>query len=272
MNYEQFKHVQFISLSGISSNNDINRLKKCNINNFLIGTSLMKSKNKTKFLKDMTVMKNTSKLVKICGITQRNELISVLYENVDMIGLMFYKHSIRFIGSVEKAKEFAKIIKKNNCRPVGIFVKQDFEEIKNTILETGIDLVQLYGYRNTDIVNKLHELNVEVIWTISVHSYQYLNNSINIIYPENCFAICIDKKKGRNLGGNGEALEWDKINYNNFKNKNIMIAGGITPDNVYLLKNNNNIIGIDISSGSESFQMGKTNVMKLKDHYKIVTE
>jgi len=269
MNYEQFKHVQFISLSGISSNNDINRLKKCNINNFLIGTSLMKSKNKTKFLKDMTVMKNTSKLVKICGITQRNELISVLYENVDMIGLMFYKHSIRFIGSVEKAKEFAKIIKKNNCRPVGIFVKQDFEEIKNTILETGIDLVQLYGYRNTDIVNKLHELNVEVIWTISVHSYQYLNNSVNIIYPENCFAICIDKKKGRNLGGNGEALEWNKINYNNFKNKNIMIAGGITPDNVYLLKNNNNIIGIDISSGAESFQMGKTNVMKLKDHYKI---
>ena len=267
MNYEQFKHVQFISLSGISSNNDINRLKKCNVNNFLIGTALIKSSNKTKFLKDRTLMKN--KLVKICGISQRNELISVLYENVDMIGLMFYKYSTRFIGSIEKVKEFVKIIKKNNCRPVGVFIMQEFEEIKKIVLETGIDLVQLYGYRNTDIVDKLHELNIEVIWTISVHSYQYLNNSKNIICPKNCYAICFDKKKGRNLGGNGEALEWNKINYNNFKNKKIIMAGGITPDNVHLLKYNNNIIGIDISSGVESFQMGKNNVIKLKDHYKI---
>ena len=128
--------------------------------------------------------------VKICGITQRNELISVLYENVDMIGLMFYKHSTRFIGSIEKAKEFAKIIKKNNCRAVGVFVKQDFEEIKKIVLETGIDLVQLYGYSDFSIIQQLKELGVDIIWTISVENHYHFNKK-EIKYPKNCSYICI---------------------------------------------------------------------------------
>tara|TARA_B100001013_G_scaffold255923_1_gene159830 strand:+ start:1969 stop:5631 length:3663 start_codon:yes stop_codon:yes gene_type:complete len=263
MNYEQFKHVQFISLSGISSNNDINRLKKCNVNNFLIGTALMKSSNKTKFLKDLTLIKNTSKLVKICGITQRNELISVLYENVDMIGLMFYKHSTRFIGSIEKAKEFAKIIKKNNCRTVGVFVKQDFEEIKKIVLETGIDLVQLYGYSDFSIIQQLKELGVDIIWTISVENHYHFNKK-EIKYPKNCSYICIDKKKGNDLGGTGERLDWNNMNLSKITDIPIIIAGGITPENVHLLKDMDNIYGIDVSTGVE-----EQSVKKIKDHYKI---
>jgi len=52
-NSEKFENVIFISFSGISSNKNIQRLKKYSVKNFLIGTSLMKSDNKTKFLKKL---------------------------------------------------------------------------------------------------------------------------------------------------------------------------------------------------------------------------
>ena len=262
-NYEQFKDLVFISLSGISNKNHINRMKKSNLHNFLIGTSLMKSPNKTKFLKDLTLMKNTSKLVKVCGITQRNELISVLYENVDMVGIMFYRHSTRFIGSIEKAKEFVEIIHKNNTKAVGIFVKQDFEEIKKTVLETGINLVQLYGYSNFSIIQQLKELEVDIIWTISVENHYHFNKK-EIKYPKNCSYICIDKKKGNDLGGTGERLDWNNMNLSKITDIPIIIAGGITPENVHLLKDMDNIYGIDVSTGVE-----EQSVKKIKDHYKI---
>ena len=264
-NSERFQDIVFISLSGISCNKNIHRLKKYNINNFLIGTSLMRANNKTQFLKKLVESPEIEpKMVKICGITRRNELIATLSEGVDMIGIMFYKKSRRYIGSNKKAKEFVEIIKKNNCRAVGVFVKQDFEEIKNTILETGINLIQLYGYTDYSIIEQLKELClVEVIWVISVRNY---NELCNVKYPNDCYAICIDKKKGNNLGGTGESLNWDKINFNLFPNETkIMIAGGITPENVHLLKDNEYIHGIDMSTGVES----KCGDNIIKDNLKV---
>jgi len=263
-NSERFQDIVFISLSGISIKN-INRLKKYNINNFLIGTSLMRANNKTQFLKKLVESPEIEpKMVKICGITRRNELIATLSEGVDMLGIMFYKKSRRYIGSNKKAKEFVEIIKKNNCRAVGVFVKQDFEEIKKTILETGIDLVQLYGYTDFSIIEQLKELcSVEVILVISVRNYDEL---CNVKYPNDCYAICIDKKKGNNLGGTGESLNWNKINFNLFPSgTKIMIAGGITPENVHLLKDNEYIHGIDVSTGVES-QCGNHII---KDNLKV---
>ena len=271
-NPDLYQDIEFISLSGIFTNKDIYRLVRCGIHNFLIGTSLMKSNDKEKFIsnllfrpKIMNRVVHRHKMLKICGIRTRNEVISCIYENVDIIGLMFYEKSKRYVGSIENAKELVNIINENKCDnktplSIGIFVNESYETIRNIVSQTKIDGVQLYGYNNTDIIQNLKKLdhNLYIIWTVSLVKPEDFNN---ILIPPNINAICIDKRDGSQLGGTGQSLDFSNFNWSIIPEKlPVFIAGGINIDNINLFKNLD-IAGIDISTGVEDING--------KDHLKI---
>src|SRR3989338_4156127 len=106
--------------------------------------------------------------VKICGITNYEDAANAAILGEDFIGFNFYSLSPRFID-----KDDAKIIigkMPKNVKSVGVFVNEKEEEVKKTVKELNLDIVQLHGDETPDYCKKLkNDINKEIIKSFRIH-------------------------------------------------------------------------------------------------------
>ncbi len=82
--------------------------------------------------------------VKICGVTDPKEALSIANLGADLIGLIFAKESPRAI-SLKQAKEIETALKHTRAKLVGVFAEQEAQEILEIAAELQLDFVQLHG-------------------------------------------------------------------------------------------------------------------------------
>ncbi|MBI5042660.1 MAG: phosphoribosylanthranilate isomerase [Nitrospirae bacterium] len=190
--------------------------------------------------------------VKICGITNLDDALFASEAGADALGFVFYKKSPRHIEP-EKARDIIKRLPPF-ATTVGVFADQTEAEIKGIIAETNIDIVQLHGEEPPEFCERL---NKRVIKAIRVRSME----SLAEVKTYKACALLLDTYDKNLKGGTGRIFNWEIAREAKIFNK-IIIAGGLTPENVADAIKVAQPYAVDVSSGVEK-EKG------IKDHQKI---
>ncbi len=178
--------------------------------------------------------------VKICGITTPEDARLVSEAGADAIGLNFVPSSKRFI-TPSWAERIIQAMSVFTMR-VGIFQDHPLGEVRNIAGKLRLDAVQLHGDEDADYARVLlPEFRVIKALSFSPElSLEYLRN-----FPAN--AILLDGLKP----GSGEQFDWQAAAFLKAC-PNLILAGGLNPDNVSEGIQALRPYAVDVSSGVES--------------------
>jgi len=192
--------------------------------------------------------------IKICGITNLDDALAAVDYGADALGFMFFKGSPRYVSHekvgaiIEKLPSFT--------TTVGVFVDEKIEQIERMIGLTGIDIVQLHGNEPPEMCN----ISRRIIKAIRVKSLESLDALKN--YRDRVSAFLLDTFMPDIFGGTGQTFNWD-IAVDAKRLGKIILAGGLTPDNITEAVRHVRPYGVDVSSGVE-LEKGKKDHRKMK--------
>lgn len=180
--------------------------------------------------------------VKICGIMDVETGMAAAHYGADAIGFVF-AHSKRKISEV-LAKEIVAHLPEEVLK-VGVFVNETEAEMERIASFVGLTHIQLHG---DEPASFCESLSLPVIKAISFQDNDYLAgyNSFPSEY------LLLDGPKGKYRGGNGLAFDWSEVNPNLVKDKKLILAGGLTTDNVEKAVMSIRPHMVDVSSGVET--------------------
>jgi len=196
--------------------------------------------------------------VKICGITNINDALLCCKLGANALGFIFYEKSERFI-SYAQAMEIIKHLPPFVLK-TGVFVNSSSNEVNEVAVCIGLNAVQLHGDEEPDYVNKINYPVIKGFRIKNDFDYSKLE-----IY-KNC-SFLLDTYSPDNLGGTGMTFDWSIIPLK-FRDK-IILAGGISSENVEYIFRNVKPMAIDLSSSLES-SPGKKDSYKLREFFKTV--
>ncbi|MCQ6274224.1 phosphoribosylanthranilate isomerase [Bacillus sp. V3B] len=190
--------------------------------------------------------------VKICGLLNEEAALHAARNGADALGFVFAE-SKREI-SLKTAKSIISKLPKE-IKKVGVFVNPSMERIEEVVSETGIDYVQLHGKETPEFCRSIP---YPIIKAFSIESAGDLKKVHD--YP--CEYILLDGPKGKYYGGNGVAFDWGILSNFDFKDKKVILAGGLNPQNVTAAIAETNASIVDVSSGVET--NGHKDLEKIK--------
>lgn len=185
--------------------------------------------------------------LKVCGITREEDGVAAAELGFDAIGFVFYEKSKRFVNA-EKARKVAEAIGKRTMK-IGVFVDAEEKKILKVAELVGLNGVQLHGSEAPEKYTRLIETSLMIIKAV----FPEEANSIEVAYRWLAVTpyILLDKFHPEMPGGTGMAFDWSLIkNFASMKAK-IIIAGGVTPNNITKVLSVTDIWGVDVSSGVE---------------------
>ncbi len=194
--------------------------------------------------------------VKFCGITSIEDRDSAIITGADAIGLVFFKDSPRFV-TLEKAERIVKDMPPF-VSVVGVFVNEDLGFIEECVERCALNAVQIHGDEDVKYCLKFKSLKlkgVKLIKGIRVKDRE------SLAAIEDCPAdgFILDAYKKGLYGGAGEGFDRSLAIIANEYGRNIIISGGLNPDNVYDIIKEVRPYGVDVSSGIES-SPGRKNI------------
>jgi phosphoribosylanthranilate isomerase len=191
--------------------------------------------------------------VKVCGITNPDDAKAAVDCGADALGFVFFRGSPRFI-TPEKASA---IIRKLPpfVLSVGVFVDETPDQIARILSVTGIDIVQLHGSEPPEACG----ISGRVIKAIRVKNLDSLAPLET--YKDLVSAFLLDTYAADEFGGTGRIFNWD-IAREARRFGRVILAGGLTPENISEAVRFVRPYAVDVSSGVER-EKGK------KDHEKV---
>lgn len=192
--------------------------------------------------------------IKICGITNLEDAFCAIHNGANALGFVFYKKSPRFI-CLDRVSEIV-----NQLPPfftaVGLVVNFSIEEIHQIIDSKIINLLQFHGDESPEFCESF---NFPYIKAVRVHQNTNLYQICNDF--KSARAILVDAFVDGIYGGTGKTFDWSLIPKD--LSKPIILAGGLSVENVKEAVDSVNPYAIDVSGGVETSQKG------IKDHNKI---
>ena len=196
--------------------------------------------------------------IKICGITNKEDALAAESFGADAVGFIFYNKSKRYVAP-EQAEHIIKTLSLFTTK-VGVFVNETFEIINKISKQTGINVVQLHGDEYPDIIKSILLPVIKAFRVDDNFDYNNLNQ-----YQE--YSILLDAYSENDYGGTGNKFNWEKIPFE-IKNK-IILAGGISSDNIEFIYRDINPEAVDLSSSLE-ITPGKKDKKKMKKFFNTV--
>tara|TARA_B100001564_G_scaffold131491_1_gene110141 strand:+ start:2995 stop:3609 length:615 start_codon:yes stop_codon:yes gene_type:complete len=199
--------------------------------------------------------------IKICGITNDQDLKELIKLDINAIGFNRDKDSPRYVP-LEFLESSGKYFDEK-ISPVIVFVNESREGIKKTISYFNNPILQFHGDESQDFCSSF---NLPYIKAISMNDKGLLNK---ILEFDDALAILLDSGGQKIRGGTGKTFDW-KLIPKEIKN-NLIIAGGLNSNNITSLIEGYKPFGIDLASGVES-KPGKKDIAELKHFLNIVNE
>jgi phosphoribosylanthranilate isomerase len=189
--------------------------------------------------------------IKVCGITSVRDAVACANAGADAIGLVFAK-SPREIA-LRKAKEIAAEVPPF-VSIVGVFVNARASTIVRTVLEVGLSEVQLHGDESPILASSLG--GIRVIKALQVCDKSFLEK-VRRFAKAGVGAILLDAYSPTARGGSGRRFDWDLLTGARDGGSldsapPIILAGGLTPQNVRAAVRRIRPWGVDVSTGVES--------------------
>jgi len=197
--------------------------------------------------------------VKICGITNVDDALSAAEYGADALGFIFVKSSPRYVAP----RTARKIIQELPpfIVPVGVFANMEYNDIIEIIDQTSIGCVQLHG---EETPKQLAKYPVPVYKSFRVDS----NFNPEILRRYKGSAFLLDTNVSGNLGGTGKTFDWE-IAVKAKEYGRIILAGGLTPENIAEAVQKVRPYAVDVNSGIESAP-GKKDKNRLEQLFKTI--
>lgn len=298
--------VILLALSGITGPSDVVKYRSEGIHGVLVGESLMRAPDATAFIKELmgaadgeassSTWAQTKPLVKVCGVTTPEDAVASAEAGVDFLGLNFVPSSKRYIN-VSTAKEISAAIRKTTSttqhaeltlvpntpwftthanrvsslprsRPllVALFQNAPLATILSTLAEVDVDLVQLHGDEPLELAKQI-PLPV-------IRAFGGVPASGGLAHPGLHHFVLVDSVGS---GGSGQVGDWQAVKDVVAKGENaeskfplpVILAGGLTPENVAEAVETVRPWAVDVAGGVESAP-GVKDAEKLKAFVKAV--
>ena len=200
--------------------------------------------------------------VKICGITSVKDAIFAVNAGADAIGLVFYAPSPRFV-TIEQAQQIVAAMPPF-VSVVALFVNALPIEIKTVLAQVRIDIVQFHG---DETRSDCEQIKLPYYKAIRVKA------DTNLLQYEAEFssakALLLDTYSDAAVGGTGQVFDWGLIPQN--LTKPVILAGGLTAENVALGIKQVRPYAVDVSGGVEQSK-GMKDVAKIAAFMHAVEE
>lgn len=206
--------------------------------------------------------------VKICGITSPEDALAVQVAGADALGLNFYPQSKRFVA-ISQANLIATAVR-GKLQIVGLFVNSSVEDILQTNAATGLTAIQLHGDESPEFLFQLKEalrkedrrsnqeknMKIPVVRAFRLNAEGFLPVSRYLAecQEKNAMpaAILMDAFEQGSFGGTGKSIDWPLFAHQRQKiSLPMILAGGLTPQNVRQAILATGAIAVDTASGVE---------------------
>jgi len=197
--------------------------------------------------------------VKICGITNSEDALAACEYGADALGFIFYKKSPRFI-ELERVKDIIKDLPPF-VTTVGVFVDEDADRISEIADAAKLDIIQLHGSEPPEFCNVFKR---KIIKAFKIQEQGARGKGQeNEIRRYTVSAYLLDTYKEGVEGGTGETFNWEIAKEAKGFGR-IILAGGLTPQNVAEAVETVMPYGVDVISGVEQ-KPGKKDLQKVKN-------
>lgn len=183
-------------------------------------------------------------VVKICGIKTLTDALAAIDAGADYLGFNFYPKSPRFVER-QTCAEITAVLKKEHpqIKLVGVFVNSSVEEVKDILAACSLDFAQLHGDETSEMLNQLDGK--------AFKAFRGIPESINGFARSDSPAFLLDASVKGVYGGSGVTADWNGA-AELAKTYPLLLAGGLTPENVAEAVSRVKPWGVDVASGVES--------------------
>ena len=183
-------------------------------------------------------------IVKICGLVRPDDAAAAVRAGADWLGLNFWPRSRRFVRP-EVAAEVAAAARA--ARPdivlVGVFVDQDPDHVAERAQAVGLDRIQLHGDESPEMVARFGDRAIKGAGLAG-------QADVAALAAYRCPVVLVDTPSAGH-GGSGLVGDWD-LARRAAALRAVLLAGGLTPDNVAQAIDRVRPFGVDVASGVES--------------------
>ncbi|MDC0946991.1 phosphoribosylanthranilate isomerase [Nitrospinaceae bacterium] len=190
--------------------------------------------------------------VKVCGMTSLKDALVAVELGADAVGFIFYKKSLRSV-TMKTVREIVLELPPF-VDTVGVFVDETAEQINKIADYCNLDIIQLHGDESPTFCKKIRR---KVIKAFRIKDMQ----SVKKLSSFQVSGFLLDTFSENLHGGTGKVFDWN-LALPAKKFGPVIMAGGLTPNNVQQAVRQIRPYGVDVCSGVES-EPG------IKDHKKV---
>ncbi|WP_245686091.1 phosphoribosylanthranilate isomerase [Terasakiispira papahanaumokuakeensis] len=189
--------------------------------------------------------------IKICGLTCIEDALAAVEVGADAIGLVFYEPSSRSV-SPDEAREMIQALPPF-VTTVGLFVNPEATEVEACLNQVPLDLLQFHGNESNSFCEQFQRP-----WIKAVRMKDDVRlDQLNDLWP-GARGFLLDAYRPGVPGGTGDTFDWTRIPHQ--RDYPLILAGGLTPDNVGAAVSQTNPFAVDVSGGVESSPGRKSTV------------
>lgn len=179
--------------------------------------------------------------IKICGITRPEDGIAAADLGVDAIGLVFYPRSPRAVTPAQAVRILETL--PAFVTVVGLFVNAQHQEVASVLEQVPLDLLQFHGEETEAYCRSFAR---PFIKALRVKPGADLSRQMNAFHHSQ--GLLLDAWHEKVQGGSGESFDWNLVPKEAGR---LILAGGLSPDNVAKAIAQVQPYAVDVSSGVE---------------------
>jgi len=192
-------------------------------------------------------------LVKICGITTLEDALAAIEFGADALGFNFYRKSPRFIDPLRAKKIILEM--PPSILKIGVFVNEAEQTVRDLSIDLELDYLQFHGMETPQYCEQFGR----PCWK----AFRLKDEkTLELMKKYKCDYYLVDAFVENVFGGTGVVADWDLARAAKKVGK-VILAGGLTPENVGAAVSAVRPEGVDVASGVE-LHHGKKDFAKLE--------
>lgn len=181
--------------------------------------------------------------VKICGITREPDALDAVRLGVDALGFVFYPPSPRFVAAERAAAIVAAL--PPFVTTVGLFVDATTAEVEAVLSQVPLNLLQFHGDETPEFCASFGRP-----WMKALRMQPGLDVTAAVAAYAGAAGILLDAWHPQLKGGTGETFDWR--HWPRHSAIPLILAGGLTPENVAEAIHATRAYAVDVSGGVEA--------------------
>ena len=179
--------------------------------------------------------------VKICGMTRQVDVQTAVAAGADALGFVFAPRSRRVLDA-SSAAALVRSVPAFVAR-VGLFMDQDSAEVRRILERVPLSLLQFHGRERADFCRSFGRPYIKALGMASAPALDAAQREYR-----DAAALLLDSHRAGESGGTGRTFDWSGIPP---LERPLVLAGGLTPDNVREAVRRVRPWAVDVSSGVE---------------------